>query len=130
MLQIVEQLAACDDVLRTGADALVHDDADRDALLEHDLPFPSLRNLVRDAHRHDHSRRTEVVDVVIDRVGADARKIRDRHRAVERACVDDAFRQQTDLLEHQKTEKGHGGDRRIENGVDKGKYQKLKNLSI
>ena len=98
MLQIVQELSACNDILRTRANTLVHNKADRDALLEHDLAFPSLRHLMRDAHRHNHRRRTEVIDMVIDRVGADAREVCDRHRAVERARVDDALRQKTELV--------------------------------
>ena len=51
MLEVAEDLLARQHVLQAGADAFVHDEIDRDALLEHDLALLAHRDLVRDAQR-------------------------------------------------------------------------------
>ena len=98
MLQIIIKPPKRQRIVRSGCDALVHDDAKRHTADKFDLPVLADGDLTRVAHRHDHGGGTEVVNVMVNVICTNARKIRDRHAAMERACLDDAFGQQAVLV--------------------------------
>ncbi len=77
-----------------GGDALVHDHAQGDAPVEHDAGAGAAGHLAHVAHGDAHAGGSEVVNVVVDVVGADAGQIGDEKAGVEGAGVDDGLGQQ------------------------------------
>ena len=85
--------------IAAGADTFVHNDAHGDAALEHDFAVLADRDLTQIAHGDEYARCAEFVNVMINVVRADARKVRDTKTDMERTGFDDLARKQTVLIE-------------------------------
>ena len=99
ILEIFLDNGECLRVAVTVAEAFVHDDTERDLFFKHDLAFFLLGCVDVVAHGNDHAVRTEVINVMVDVVGTNARQIGENEGAVEGADVDDRLGEQTDLIE-------------------------------
>ena len=98
ILNILPEAAERQRKIAAGADTFVHHHAERHTLFKHNLALDTLGDLAQVAHRDGDTGRPELVAVVINVIGTDAGQIGDQQACMERAGIDDLFRQHPVLI--------------------------------